>query len=83
MELFNGPHLIVYASTEAHMCVGKALELLGFGSKAMHLIPVDENFCIKIDELKKTIEEDRLKWFNSILYYWKCRYNLVLIVLLN
>jgi glutamate/tyrosine decarboxylase-like PLP-dependent enzyme len=41
------------------MCVGKALELLGFGSKAMHLIAVDENFSINIDELKKTIENDR------------------------
>jgi glutamate/tyrosine decarboxylase-like PLP-dependent enzyme len=41
------------------MCVGKALELLGFGSKAMHLISVDENFCIDINELKDTIEDDR------------------------
>ena len=57
--IVNGPHLIVYASTEAHMCVVKALELLGFGSKALHSISVDDNFCIKIDELKKTIENDR------------------------
>jgi hypothetical protein len=57
--IVNGPHLIVYASTEVHMCVGKALELLGFGSKAMHLIAVDENFSINIDELKQTIENDR------------------------
>jgi hypothetical protein len=57
----DGPHLIVYASTEVHMCVGKALELLGFGSKAMHSISVDDNFCININELKKTIEDDRNK----------------------
>jgi hypothetical protein len=57
--IVNGPHLIVYASTEVHMCVGKALELLGFGSKAMHSISVDDNFSINIDELKKTIENDR------------------------
>jgi glutamate/tyrosine decarboxylase-like PLP-dependent enzyme len=57
--IVNGPHLIVYASTEVHMCVTKALELLGLGSKAMHLISVDENFSINIDELKKTIEIDR------------------------
>jgi aromatic-L-amino-acid decarboxylase len=57
--IVNGPHLIVYTSTEVHMCVGKALELLGFGSNAMHLISVDENFCIKIDELKETIKNDR------------------------
>jgi glutamate/tyrosine decarboxylase-like PLP-dependent enzyme len=57
--MINGPHLIVYASEEVHMCVVKALELLGFGSNALHLISVDENFCIKIDELKKTIKNDR------------------------
>ncbi|CAF4602986.1 unnamed protein product [Rotaria sp. Silwood1] len=57
--IVHGPQLIVYASKEVHMCVSKALELLGFGSKAMHIISVDDKFCIKIDELKKTIENDR------------------------
>jgi len=55
----NGPQLIVYASTEVHICIVKALELLGFGSKALHSISVDENFRMNIDELKKTIEIDR------------------------
>jgi aromatic-L-amino-acid decarboxylase len=57
--IVDGPRLIVYSSTETHMCVVKALELLGFGSNALHLIPVDDNFSIKTDELKKTIEIDR------------------------
>ena len=57
--IINGPQLVVYASDQVHMCIGKALELLGFGSKAMRLVSVDANFCIKIDELKKTIENDR------------------------
>ncbi|CAF3608442.1 unnamed protein product [Adineta steineri] len=57
--IVNGPHLIVYTSTEVHICIVKALELLGFGSKAVHKISVDDNFCMKIDELKKTIEIDR------------------------
>ena len=34
------------------MCITRALELLGLGSKALRFISVDENFCIKIDELK-------------------------------
>lgn len=57
--IVNGPNLIVYASTEVHMCIGKALELLGLGSKALHLIPVNENFSINIEILKKTMETDR------------------------
>ena len=57
--IINGPQLIVYASTEVHICVGKALELLGLGTKALHMIPVKDDFSINIDELKKTIETDR------------------------
>ena len=57
--IVNGPQLVVYASKEVHMCVSKALELLGLGSKALHLISVDENFSMNIDELKTTIETDR------------------------
>ena len=57
----NGPQLIVYASTEVHGCVIKALQLLGLGSKALHLIPTDDNFCIKVDELKVAIRDDRNK----------------------
>ena len=57
--LLHGPQLIAYGSRETHECVVKALELLGLGSAAFHAIPVDENFCMNVDELKLTIERDR------------------------
>ncbi len=57
--LVNGPQLVAYASTEVHICIKKALELLGLGSKALHLVPVDDNFRIKIADLKMAIENDR------------------------
>ncbi|CAM4847644.1 unnamed protein product, partial [Rotaria magnacalcarata] len=57
--LVNGSQLITYTSIETHGCVVKALELLGFGSKSLHLVPVDNNFCIKIDDLKTAIQDDR------------------------
>jgi aromatic-L-amino-acid decarboxylase len=57
--LVNGPQLVAYGSTEAHLCVKKALELLGLGSKSVHLVPVDDNFQIKIDDLKAAIQTDR------------------------
>ena len=57
--LVNIPQLVAYASTETHNCVAKALELLGIGSNGMRYIPVDDKFCIKIDELKKAIQNDR------------------------
>lgn len=56
-----GPQLVGYASTETHGCISRAFELLGLGSKALHLIPVDSDFRIKIDELKLAIQEDRDK----------------------
>lgn len=59
--LFNGPRLVAYASEETNICVAKALELLGLGSNALHLIPIDDNFQIKISELKKAIRDDRNK----------------------
>ncbi len=41
----------------------KALKLLGIGSKPMRFISVDNKFCIKIDEFKKTIHDDRQNGF--------------------
>ncbi|UJR15800.1 hypothetical protein I4U23_002732 [Adineta vaga] len=61
--IIGGPRLIVYASTEVHMCVTKALEILGSGSKAIHSISVDSNFRMNIDELKTTIDNDRKNGF--------------------
>lgn len=55
----HGPQLVGYASTETHGCVSRAFELLGLGSKALHLIPVDDEFRIKIDELRLVIQKDR------------------------
>ena len=57
--IVHGPNLVVYLSTEAHMCVSKALELLGHGSNAMHFVPVDEHFSMNTNELKKAIADDR------------------------
>ncbi|CAF1210702.1 unnamed protein product [Adineta ricciae] len=57
----NGPQLVGYASTETHACLVKAFELLGLGSKALHLIAVDDDFRMKIDELKVAMQEDREK----------------------
>jgi aromatic-L-amino-acid/L-tryptophan decarboxylase len=57
--IIDGPHLVIYASVETHMCIKRAAELLGFGSKAIHTIPVDDHFRMNIDELRLAIEDDR------------------------
>ena len=50
---------IVYASTEVHMSIPKALAMLGLGRQNLRLIPVDSDFRIDTDALRKAIEGDK------------------------
>ena len=50
---------IVYASEEVHMSIAKAVALLGLGRKNLRLIPTDDNFRIRPEELEKQIEADQ------------------------
>jgi len=50
---------IVYASSEVHMSIPKALAMLGLGRQNLRLIPVDNDFRMNIDALRRAIEEDR------------------------
>jgi glutamate/tyrosine decarboxylase-like PLP-dependent enzyme len=52
-----------YASEEVHSCVQKALELLGQGAISLIRIPVDENYCLRIDLLRERIAADRRAGF--------------------
>lgn len=51
--------MVLYGSSETHNSVQKAVELLGLGNEAFRRIPVDENFEIDIEELKKSIAKDQ------------------------
>jgi aromatic-L-amino-acid/L-tryptophan decarboxylase len=53
------PRLTVYASTEVHSSVRKALELMGMGRRALRLIPVDEAYRMDVGRLRDAIAEDR------------------------
>ncbi len=58
--LQNSPNkLIFYSSTEVHSSNQKAIELLGLGKSSFRLIPVNQNYTINIEALKKAIEKDR------------------------
>lgn len=50
---------VFYASTETHRCVAKAVDILGFGARSLHLIKVDHNYRIDIAALRCAIAEDR------------------------
>jgi glutamate/tyrosine decarboxylase-like PLP-dependent enzyme len=51
--------MVLYASTETHSSVQKAMELLGLGDDACHKIPVNDQFEIDIAALEAAIAEDR------------------------
>ncbi len=54
------PHrMVLYASEEIHSSIQKAVELLGLGSDALRLVPVNDYFQIGLEALKATIAQDR------------------------
>ncbi|MGH8371562.1 MAG: pyridoxal phosphate-dependent decarboxylase family protein [Gammaproteobacteria bacterium] len=53
------PRMRVYASTETHNSVQKAVELMGLGDDSLALIPVDDQYRIDIAALKTRVANDR------------------------
>ena len=51
--------MTIYCSGEAHFSIQKAVELLGFGSDSLRLVPVNEAMQIDLAALKAKIENDR------------------------
>ena len=50
---------MVYVSSEAHMSIAKAVALLGLGRDNLRVIPVDAQFRMCAQELRRAIAEDR------------------------
>ena len=51
--------MTVYGSEEIHVCVQKAVEMLGLGSDNLHKVPVDSEYRIDVNALEEKIREDR------------------------
>jgi aromatic-L-amino-acid decarboxylase len=49
----------IYASAMAHMSIAKAAALLGIGRDAVQVIPVDRDFRMDVDALRRRIAADR------------------------
>jgi aromatic-L-amino-acid decarboxylase len=64
--MVHGPSMTLYASREAHSSIQRAVELLGFGSKALRLVPVNADYEIDMAELRAAVDRDRLAGLRPI-----------------
>src|SRR6185503_14126281 len=55
----SGPPMTVYASSEVHLSIAKAADILGFGRDHVREIACDERQRMRIDLLREKIEVDR------------------------
>ena len=51
--------LVGYASSEAHVSIAKAFELLGFGRDALRSVAVDQDFRLDLGDLARLVARDR------------------------
>jgi aromatic-L-amino-acid/L-tryptophan decarboxylase len=55
----SGADLVLYASSQAHMSIGRAASLLGFGLDNLRLLPCRDDLTMSPDTLREAIAADR------------------------
>lgn len=53
-----GPPLAIYASAEAHVVNERAADMMGLGRRSVRKVPVDAEFRMRVDALRRAVEED-------------------------
>jgi len=53
------PPFVLYQSDQGHFCIRKAIEAMGLGSNAIHIISSTASFQMDIDLLRQRIQQDR------------------------
>jgi glutamate/tyrosine decarboxylase-like PLP-dependent enzyme len=54
-----GPPLAMYLSQETHVVSARAADMLGLGTDAVRVLPVDEGYGLRVDALREAIARDR------------------------
>lgn len=63
---FDAQKFTVYASSQIHSSVEKAVKISGIGAAQFRQIPVDENFAMQAEALETAIEKDILAGFKPV-----------------
>ena len=58
MGIQSLPKIAVYVRRGTHSCIGKALEVMGYGTDAIHVVDTDENMRMDIASLAAAVAED-------------------------
>ena len=56
--LLAGPPLRIYASKETHSVNYRAADMMGLGRDAVRSLPVDDEYRLRVDEMRRAIEQD-------------------------
>ena len=59
----GAPRLVLYASTEVHSCSQKGAELLGLGNESLRRVPVNGQYQIDVEALRRAVAKDRADGF--------------------
>ena len=65
-EGFSGQRYRVYASSEAHSSVEKAVRIAGLGSRNLVKLPVDADFALQPEALAEAIQQDRAAGYEPL-----------------
>jgi aromatic-L-amino-acid decarboxylase len=58
LQRSDTPRLLVYGSSETHSWSRKACELLGLGDSALRRVPVDADYRVDVEALRRAIADD-------------------------
>ena len=62
-------NLVAYATSQAHSSIEKGLRIAGIGTTQIRIVPHDEAFGMRPDELQRLIDEDRAA---GRVPFWVC-----------
>ena len=60
-------HLVAYATIQAHSSIEKGLRIAGIGTSQLRIVPHDEQFAMRPDELERLVAADRRRRPHAVL----------------